>query len=63
LQELHAGYRIDPQEVRVKKLQEAVQAVLSDPFYRENTRKVSQSFKEAGGVEKALKAIDEHLNL
>ncbi|MCJ8014632.1 hypothetical protein MUG84_23380 [Paenibacillus sp. KQZ6P-2] len=58
LEELHAGYRIDPHEVSVEKLQEAVQTVLSNPAYRENAKKVSKSFKEAGGVEKALKAID-----
>lgn len=63
LEELHAGYRLDPNEVSVKKLQEAVQTVLSDPSYRKNTKKVSKSFKEAGGEEKALKAIDEHLGL
>jgi MGT family glycosyltransferase len=58
LEELHAGYRIDPHEVSIEKLQEAVQTVLSNPAYRENAKKVSKSFKEAGGVEKALKAID-----
>lgn len=58
LEELQAGYRIDPYGVSVQKLQEAVQTVLSNPSYRENATKISKSFKEAGGVEKALKAID-----
>ncbi|WP_037464211.1 macrolide family glycosyltransferase [Shimazuella kribbensis] len=63
LEELHAGYRIEPHEVSVEKLQEAVRTVLSDPSYRENAKKLSNSLKEAGGVAKALKAIDEHLGL
>jgi MGT family glycosyltransferase len=63
LQELGAGYQIDSHEVSVEKLREAVQTVLSDPSYLENTKKINKSFKQAGGVEKALKAINEHLKL
>jgi MGT family glycosyltransferase len=63
LVELHAGYQIDPDKVSVKKLNEAVQTILSDPSYKQNTKKVSQSFKETGGVEKALEAIDRYLSL
>jgi MGT family glycosyltransferase len=63
LVELHTGYRIDPDEVSVKKLKKAVQTILSDRSYSQNTKKVSQSFKETGGVEKALEAIDRHLIL
>jgi MGT family glycosyltransferase len=63
LVELHVGYRIDPDEVNVKKVKEAVQTVLSDPTYQQNTKKVSQSFKETGGIEKALEAIDRYLSL
>jgi MGT family glycosyltransferase len=63
LQELGAGYQIDPNEVNAKKLREAVQTVLSDPSYLENTKKINKSFKQSGGVEKSLKAIDKHLKL
>lgn len=61
LEELQAGYRIDPHEVSVKNLQEAVQLILSTPSYRENVKMISKSFKESGGEKKALKAIDEYL--
>lgn len=63
LVELHTGYQIDSDEVNVEKLKKAVQTVLSDPSYQVNAKKVSQSFKETGGVEKALEAIDNYLSL
>jgi UDP:flavonoid glycosyltransferase YjiC (YdhE family) len=50
LVELHAGYQIDPDEVCVEELKKAVQAVLSDQSYQANAKKVSQSFKETGGL-------------
>ncbi|MGG2093409.1 macrolide family glycosyltransferase [Bacillus sp. S13(2024)] len=61
LEELQAGYRLDPHELSMEKLKEAVQVVLSNPSYRENAKKVSKSFKEAGGEKKALLAIDKYL--
>lgn len=63
LEELQVGYKIDPHEVSVKKLQEAVQHILSTPSYRENAKKISKSFKESEGEKKALKAIDDYLAL
>jgi UDP:flavonoid glycosyltransferase YjiC (YdhE family) len=45
----------------MERLKEAVQFVLSTPSYRENAKKVSKSFKETGGEEKALSAIDKYL--
>ncbi|AMM92978.1 glycosyltransferase [Peribacillus simplex] len=61
LEELQAGFRIDPHEVSIEKLQESVQEVLSNPAYRENAKKLSNSFKKAGGAKEALTAIDEYL--
>ncbi|MDM5453816.1 macrolide family glycosyltransferase [Peribacillus simplex] len=61
LEELQAGFRIDPHEVSIEKLQESVQEVLSKPAYRENAKKLSNSFKKAGGAKEALTAIDEYL--
>ncbi|MEK5132983.1 macrolide family glycosyltransferase [Bacillus sp. FSL W8-0645] len=61
LEELQAGYTIHPNEVSVPRLKEAVDLILSNPSYRENVRKLSVSFKESGGEEKALRAIDEYL--
>lgn len=61
LEELQAGYRLDPHELSMEKLKEAVQVVLSNPSYQENAKKVSKSFKEAGGEKKALLAIDKYL--
>jgi MGT family glycosyltransferase len=61
LEELQAGFRIDPHEVNIEKLQEAVQQVLSNPAYRENAKKLSKSFKQAGGAKEALTAIDDYL--
>ncbi|MGE7718127.1 macrolide family glycosyltransferase [Priestia megaterium] len=63
LEELQVGYKIDPHEVSVKKLQEAVQHILSTPSYRENAKMISKSFKESEGEKKALKAIDDYLAL
>lgn len=63
LVELHMGYHINPEEVSVEMLKKAVDTVLSDPSYKQNTKKVSQSFKEAGGIEKALTEIDKYLIL
>ena len=63
VEELQVGYKIDPHEVRVKKLQEAVQHILSTPSYRENAKMISKSFKESSREKKALKAIDEYLAL
>jgi UDP:flavonoid glycosyltransferase YjiC (YdhE family) len=34
---------------------------LSNPAYRENAKKLSNSFKKAGGAKEALTAIDEYL--
>ncbi|USK74308.1 macrolide family glycosyltransferase [Peribacillus frigoritolerans] len=61
LEELQAGFRIDSHEVSIEKLQESVRQVLSNPAYRENAKKLSNSFKKAGGAKEALKAIDEYL--
>ncbi|MFD9625466.1 macrolide family glycosyltransferase [Peribacillus muralis] len=61
LEELQAGFRIDPHEISIEKLQEAVQQVLSNLAYRENVKKLSKSFKNAGGAKEALTAIDEYL--
>jgi UDP:flavonoid glycosyltransferase YjiC (YdhE family) len=61
LEELQAGFRIDPHEISIEQLQEAVQQVLSNPAYGENAKKLSKSFKEAGGAKEALTAIDEYL--
>ncbi|WP_061859905.1 macrolide family glycosyltransferase [Priestia megaterium] len=63
LEELQVGYKIDPHEVSVKRLQEAVQHILSTPSYLENAKMISKSFKESNGEKKALKAIDEYLAL
>jgi MGT family glycosyltransferase len=63
VEELQVGYKIDPHEVSVKKLQEAVQHILSTPSYRENAKMISKSFKESSREKKALKAIDEYLAL
>lgn len=61
VEELKAGYRLDPQDVSRNKLKEAVQLVCSNPAYQENAKKVSKSFKEAGGLKVALAAIDQYL--
>jgi MGT family glycosyltransferase len=61
VEELKAGFRIDPHEVSIEKLQESVQQVLSNPVYRENAKKLSNSFIKAGGAKEALTAIDEYL--
>lgn len=61
LEELQAGIKIDPHEVSIENLQKSVRQVLSNSTYRENVKKLNNSFKKAGGPKKALTAIDEYL--
>ncbi|KGP73249.1 macrolide family glycosyltransferase [Pontibacillus yanchengensis] len=61
LEELGAGYPISKDSITTATLQGAVQEVINDEQYKQNIEKINQSFKESGGVEKALREIDAFL--
>lgn len=56
-QELGATITLDAANLTRESLINAVEKVLNEPDYLENSRKISDSFKEAGGYEKAVKEI------
>lgn len=63
VKELGAGTLLDIKHLSVESLQKAVGEVLSDSSYKENAKKISHSFKEAGGYVKAADKILEFTQL
>jgi len=61
LTELGAGYRLSKASLTADNLLSAVQEVLMSDHYMEGIRKIDESFKESGGVPKALKVIDKYI--
>ena len=55
--ELGAAITLNKDTVTPKILKEAVRKVQTDPSYLENIKKISNSFKEAGGYKRALEEI------
>lgn len=58
VKELGAGIILDHQTLDPKDLRDSVQEVLNNPIYKQNSEKISRSFREAGGY---IKAADELL--
>ncbi|WP_430191030.1 nucleotide disphospho-sugar-binding domain-containing protein [Peribacillus frigoritolerans] len=56
VKELGAGVILDIQQLTVENLKQAVSEVFQNPIYKENAKKISRSFRDAGGY---LKAADE----
>ncbi|WP_306418389.1 nucleotide disphospho-sugar-binding domain-containing protein [Bacillus thuringiensis] len=54
--ELGAGFMLNIQQLSAEDLKHAVNEVLQHSIYKENAKKISQSFREAGGY---IKAVDE----
>ena len=55
--ELGAAISLDKDELTSEMLKNSVEKVLKDPSYLENIKKISNSFKEAGGYKKAIEEI------
>lgn len=55
--ELGAGVMLNIQQLSAEDLTHAVNEVLQHPIYKENAKKISQSFHEAGGYIKAVDGI------
>ncbi|PGB04544.1 macrolide family glycosyltransferase [Bacillus toyonensis] len=54
--ELGAGFMLNLQQLSAEDLKHAVNEVLRNSIYKENAKKISQSFRESGGY---MKAVDE----
>lgn len=59
---LGATISLDAETLTPGMLQDAVERVLHDPSYSANMKKISDSFKEAGGYPAAVAAIDAYIN-
>jgi MGT family glycosyltransferase len=55
--ELGAAISLDKDRITPEILKSSVKKVLKDPEYIENIKKISDSFKESGGYEKAVEVI------
>jgi UDP:flavonoid glycosyltransferase YjiC (YdhE family) len=55
--ELRATIALDVHTLTPAALRAATEQVMTDKSYVENSRKISDSFREAGGYEKAVKEI------
>lgn len=56
-EELGAAISLDAQTLTPELLRQSVEKVLTDPAYTGNIKKISDSFKEAGGYKKAVEEI------
>jgi MGT family glycosyltransferase len=57
IEQLRAGLYIEPTAVSAGRLRQAAQQVLGNPDFQDGTKKISQSFHDAGGVPRAVAAI------
>ncbi|AIQ13708.1 macrolide family glycosyltransferase [Paenibacillus durus] len=55
--ELGAAISLDKDQLTPELLKDSVEKVLNDPSYVENIKKISDSFKQAGGYKKAVEEI------
>ncbi|NGM81671.1 glycosyl transferase [Paenibacillus sp. 7124] len=55
--ELGAAISLDKDTITPELLRDSVEKVLNDPSYAENIKKISDSFKQAGGYKKAVEEI------
>ena len=56
-----AGERIPIRKLTATRLRAALVRILEDPTYRTRARKISQSIRDAGGVERAVAIVEEAL--
>ncbi len=57
IEELEAGIHVEQDEVDAAKLNEAADRILSHSAFAENSRKVGESLKNAGGYKKAVEEV------
>ncbi|EEM06056.1 Glycosyltransferase, MGT [Bacillus pseudomycoides] len=57
VKELGAGAMLNIQQLSAEDIKEAVSEVLRNPIYKNNTKKISQSFRNAGGYSRAANKI------
>ncbi|MBY0595308.1 macrolide family glycosyltransferase [Bacillus bingmayongensis] len=57
VRELGAGMMLNIQQLSVEDIKEAVSTMLINPIYKKNTKKISQSFRNAGGYARAANEI------
>ena len=57
VEQLHGGLYLEPQKLTAEKLQSAAEQVLADPQVPPGLERIRQSFLNAGGVPKAVAAI------
>ncbi|MBC6972515.1 glycosyl transferase [Bacillus sp. Xin] len=57
VKELGAGTMLNIQQLSVEDIKEAVNEMLRNPIYKKNTKKISQSFRNAGGYARAANEI------
>lgn len=57
-EKLGAGLQVDSYQVTAAELRAATERVMRDTRYREQSRKIGESFRAAGGIPSALRALD-----
>jgi MGT family glycosyltransferase len=62
VEQLQAGLYLEPERISIGLLQNSVEAVLADPSLIRGIERIRKSFLEAGGVQRAVDAIQEFKN-
>ncbi|KLA35398.1 macrolide family glycosyltransferase [Bacillus cereus] len=60
--EVGAGIRLNRKELTPKLLREAVKKVMDDVTFKEKSRKVGESLRDAGGYKKAIEEIEQFMS-
>ncbi|MEH7151405.1 glycosyl transferase [Bacillus thuringiensis] len=60
--EVGAGIRLNRKEITPKLLRETVEKVIDDVTFREKSRKVGDSLRDAGGYKKAIEEIEQFMS-
>ncbi|MBJ8024992.1 macrolide family glycosyltransferase [Bacillus cereus] len=60
--EVGAGIRLNRKEITPKLLRETVEKVIDDVTFREKSRKVGESLRDAGGYKKAIEEIEQFMS-
>lgn len=60
--EVGAGIRLNRKEVTPELLRETVKKVMDDVTFKEKSRKIGESLREAGGYKKAIEEIEQFMS-
>lgn len=60
--EVGAGIRLDRKELTPELLREAVKKVMDDATFKEKSRKVGETLRDAGGYKKAIEEIEKFVS-